>query len=203
MAAGQTYNRWTVLRLAYAHGSRRYWWCRCECGTERAVWATNVRGGQSQSCGCLNKEVTIANSKTHGLSRTPEYEVWCSMKKRCYNRRSAHFANYGGRGITICDRWRNNFRAFIADMGARPSAQHSIDRINNDGPYAPDNCRWVPNAAQGGNKRSNHRLTYQERTLTIADWSRALGFHSHLVILKRLKRGWTVDRALTEPLRIR
>lgn len=201
-APGFVYGRLTVIRRAKPRSGRHYWLCRCECGRVREINSGNLRGGQCQSCGCLATERLIARNQTHGLSHHPEYEVWCSMKKRCYNPRFQQFSDYGGRGITICDQWRHNFGAFLADMGSRPSANHTIERIDNNGPYSPENCRWLQRFHQFSNTRRSRRLTLNGQTLTIAEWTRRLGF-PNAVIVKRLKRGWPIERALTQPLRVR
>lgn len=129
------------------------WLCRCDCGAEKRVQGSNLIHGQTKSCGCLRKEATKLRSTIHGLCNTIEYEIWCGMIQRCYNPNSGGYDYYGRRGITICDRWRDNFINFLADMGARPSSKHSIDRIDNDGNYEPSNCKWATKKEQRLNQR--------------------------------------------------
>jgi hypothetical protein len=151
------FGRWTVLRPEGRRGTRReaYWHCRCDCGTERVVREENLRGGRSQSCGCLHRELMAALRRTHGhsVNPSPEYKSWEAMKDRCCNPNNTSYRHYGGRGITICEQWRNSFEAFYATVGPRPSSTHSIDRINNDGNYEPGNVRWATRIQQANNKR--------------------------------------------------
>ena len=122
------------------------------------------------------------------------------MNRRCGNPKDAAYRHYGGRGITVCDRWRDSFDAFIADMGKRPSRTHSIDRIDNDRGYSPENCRWATRAQQARNKRSSRYLTVGDRTMVAVDWSRETGL-SISTITGRLKRGWSPERAISTPVR--
>lgn len=133
---------------------------------------------------------------THGRSRTPEYRVWQQLRQRCLNPRAKSFDNYGGRGVTVCDRWNESFQAFIDDMGARPSPYHSIDRIDNDGPYEPKNCRWAEMRVQLRNRRTNSMLTFLGRTQTVTDWAAELGIAAP-TLDARLQRGWSLEKALS------
>ncbi len=155
---GQAFGRLTAEQPIYISWSdRRHWRCRCECGNTVTVRATHLKSGATQSCGCLQAERTSAAQKKHGETGSIEYHVWVHIKGRCFNMNDAAFASYGGRGITMCDRWRHSFEAFLSDMGRRPARSLSIDRINNDGPYSPENCRWATRLQQRHNQRA-HRL---------------------------------------------
>ena len=138
---------------------------------------------------------------THGLSRTPEYRSWAEMKQRCFNPNHKQYSDYGGRGITVCDRWLN-FKNFLADMGSRPSPKHSLDRINNDGDYCPDNCRWATKAEQVNNRRSNRFITIGCVTLNVTQWTKEMSF-GRTIIQARLDRGWSELKAVTTPIRVK
>jgi hypothetical protein len=135
----------------------------------------------------------------HGERSSPEYEVWCGMKKRCYNRRCECYERYGGRGITVCERWRASFSAFLADMGRRPSSKHTLERKENDGPYNPENCVWATAKEQARNRRSSAILTLNGVSRTIAEWSEVTGLSTHTIGARVNRYGWTVEKALTFP----
>ena len=137
---------------------------------------------------------------THGMTKTPEYNSWRGMKNRCFNPNYQHYSHYGSRGITVCDRWKNSFQNFLADMGSRPTAKHSLDRIDNDGDYCPGNCRWATKAEQENNKRNNRLITIGCVTLNIAQWTKEMGF-GETIIFMRLKSGWSEFDAVMTPVK--
>jgi len=139
---------------------------------------------------------------SHGLSGTPEYKAWKAMKDRCFNPNNQYYSNYGGRGISVCDRWKNSFQNFFLDMGSRPTAKHSLDRIDNNADYFPKNCRWTTRVEQENNKRSNRFITIGCVTLTIAQWTKEMGY-GQSVIQSRLKDGWSEFDAVMTPVRFR
>lgn len=133
--------------------------------------------------------------RTHGMTGSVEYRAWRDMLNRCYWERHISYSNYGGRGVVVCERWRNSFEAFVTDMGMKPSPDLSLDRIDNDGDYTPGNCRWATRTEQSANRRNAHRITAFGETLSITEWSKRTGVGS-TTILMRIKRGWTPERAV-------
>lgn len=159
------------------HGTKLAWTCSCDCGASHIAAGVYLRNGTVKSCGCLRRDLGVergrANRK-HGHGSTGkesvEYRTWGSMRSRCLNSGHKQYANYGGRGITICQRWLDSFQAFFDDMGSRPSKAHSIDRIDNSKGYSPENCRWATRKEQNRNKRGNVLLTIKGRTMPISGW---------------------------------
>lgn len=153
---GECFGRLTVVEFAghvHRSGARyRQWRCRCLCGNEVTAVTGALTTGNTQSCGCRKRDETVARLTRHGGRHTPEYVVWNAMRKRCENPKNAKYADYGGRGILVCERWRD-FANFLADMGRRPSTRHSIERIDNDRGYEPENCAWVLRETQNRNQR--------------------------------------------------
>lgn len=178
------------------HGNTR-WNCKCACGNpeEITVAAGNLRHGSVKSCGCIVVAALVERSTKHGMISTPEYEAWNSIKKRCYNPKHAAYENYGGRGITMCDEWKNDFMAFYNDMGSRPTPQHSIDREKNELGYSKSNCRWATLEEQNNNRRNNRYITYDGKTQTLAMWCKELGLNYSL-IGSRLRKGWSFEEAI-------
>jgi hypothetical protein len=145
---GQVFGRLTAIEVAGTKNGRAVWRCVCACGRSHIASGANLRSGRQQGCGCLR-----GRNSTHGMTYSPEFSVWLAMRKRCGNPNNASWRHYGARGITICERWQDSFEAFHADMGSRPSAKHSLDRIDNDGNYEPGNCRWATPSEQQSNRR--------------------------------------------------
>jgi hypothetical protein len=172
--AGRKFNRLTVLKQQGRDSSRNIMWlCKCDCGNEITVAGCSLRRGFTQSCGCLS--LGNRNHLTHGMSDTIEYNAWCSMRQRCENPNTLEYHNYGGRGITVCERWRNSFASFVEDMGPRPSKEYSIDRINVNGNYEPSNCRWATKEEQANNKRNRTFVIHNGHLMTLAQKARITG----------------------------
>ena len=144
----------------------------------------------------LSTQTATMGKIKHGKTETAEYRTWTKIKERCYNANSDRFKDYGGRGIKVCDRWLHSFENFLADMGLKPTPKHSIERNQNDGDYAPDNCVWATPKQQGNNRRDNHVLTFNGQTLTVTEWAETTGIERN-AIYYRLRAGWGVEKALS------
>ena len=199
---GVRFGRLVVEKRDFTFKKAAYWICRCDCGNSTTVQACHLRSGATQSCGCFNKEQSGKRMRTHGLSRSRIYYEWRSMKDRCARENNKQYADYGGRGITVCQEWQDSFEAF-RDWAITNGYQDNltIDRIDVNGNYDPSNCRWVTNREQQNNKRNNHLLSYNGKEQTIAKWAEETGL-DWMVIYDRIRHGWTVERTLTEPLNV-
>lgn len=168
--------------------------CQCSCGKIVVTSLCHLRSGHATSCGCYHDEVRIKVKRTHGMTGTSEYHIWNGLRQRCLNPENDRYHAYGTRGITVCERW-SRFENFLEDMGMRPSAQHSIDRIDNDGPYAKDNCRWATMTEQCNNRRTCVNVTLYGTQKTITEWSR-ISMVPAEAIRRRLIRGWEPKTAV-------
>lgn len=171
---------------------------RCACGNVRLNTSARLRVHQPNSCGCLVRKKV--RSDWHGQILSPEYGIRQRMKARCLRETSPDFKRYGGRGITVCDRWLS-FVNFMDDMGRRPSRLYSLDREDNDKGYSPDNCRWATKVQQDNNRRSNREIEFDGRTMTYREWERQLGLPKNRLWDRINTQGWSVHRAMTTPLK--
>ena len=196
---GQRFGRLVVIREDDRKYGHRYILCKCDCGTEKSINLHSLLNGCSNSCGCLRREYIASKNFKHGFAnRNNELEriycIWSGMKKRCYSETDPGYKNYGGRGITICDEWKDNYPAFREwSISNGYSDELSIDRIDNDKGYAPDNCRWTTAKVQGNNTRVNHRVTYKGETHTLSEWSDITGIDDNR-IGQRLKKGLPLEK---------
>jgi hypothetical protein len=170
--------------------------CRCICGKEKHVLVNSLKCGESKSCGCQRK-----TRLTHGKSGTPEYLVWLRMKQRCYDPNATRFEDWGGRGNKVCSRWKHSFPNFLKDMGAKPTSKHSLDRLDNAQDYSLENCRWATPKEQARNSRHNRYLTHDGLTLILQEWSERTGIASSTIRQRIDFCGWSVEKALTTPVR--
>lgn len=195
----QKYGKWTPLKEVEKVNNRRAFLCRCDCGRERVIKFELLPIGRSTSCGACGKPERKKQS-WHGMSRTPEYRTWQEVIRRCCNPNRPFYMTYGGRGITICDRWKNSFEAFLEDMGKRPSPQHSIERIDVNGNYEPSNCKWATPTEQARNKRTNVSYVFNGKGLTLPEWEQFTNIPAETMRTRIEVYGWTIERALTEPV---
>lgn len=204
---GSRFGRLVVIEKAPGpvSGDTR-WLCRCDCGATKAVRGHKMRSGRTTSCGCFFRDQLAKRKTTHGATRhgriTKEYNSWCDMLKRCTNPSCISYPRYGGRGISICERWAGSFENFLADMGPRPEGT-TLDRKDNDGNYEPGNCRWATKLQQARNTRTNRFITWGGVSRTIAEWAELLPVSAATLGQRINKLGWPIDRAMTAPVRRR
>lgn len=203
---GCVFGRLTALRRIGRNKERKATWlCRCICGTEIIVTGKCLRNGNTQSCGCLCGRSKYGGEGRgrlrHGHAANGQQSAtlnsWSQMKQRCLNPKSIGYQNYGGRGITVCDRWKNSFENFLADMGKRPKG-YELERIDNNSNYEPNNCRWATHREQSINRRTNHLITFENKTLCVTDWANRYNL-SPSIIFGRLNRGWHPKDAIFTP----
>lgn len=194
---GKVFNRWTVLENAGKNKSgNSLWLCQCVCGNISKVIDSGLKFSKSKSCGCYAGEVAKEGNATHGYSRvgnhTPEYNAWSSMKNRCSNPKNNRYYRYGERGISVSSRWINSFENFILDMGDKPSALHSLERINNNNDYSKSNCIWGTDEQQRRNKSNNRWIQYNGESKILKDWCIKYSINQS-VIYNKIKRGLSTD----------
>lgn len=202
--SGQRFGLWTALRQSEdrLYDGVRAHECVCDCGTTRIVATNRLINGSTKSCGCMALKMSAIANRKHGLSKHRLQGTWRSMKERCYNPNAENYARYGGRGIAVCDRWRNSFEAFVLDNEALALPGLTLDRRNNSQGYSPENCRWISRIGQANNRDNNMVLTCNGRSQTCAQWAREIGM-AEQVVRKRVQAGWSDEEAILTPLRPR
>lgn len=196
----ERFGRWTVIGDKKRIGRGYKVLCRCDCGTERYVNKSDLRLGKSRSCGCLKTESTIRRYTTHGMTGTRTYHIWYAMRQRCYDKKQFSYRIYGGRGINVCDRWRNSFENFLEDMGVCPEGK-TIDRIDTNGNYEPSNCRWATRKEQMRNFRGNIKYFYEGKERPLAEITEMVGMDYKTVYYRMKSYGWSFERAISEPVK--
>jgi len=201
--SGQVFGSLTVIGRDEDLKSKSRWNCRCVCGKAVTCTTGNLRIKKTTKCRCSLREAARVRQTTHSLNGTTEHRTWSGMRNRCINPSNRSYAEYGGRGISVDPRW-DSFERFLSDMGPRPSKMHSLDRYpDNNGPYSPENCRWATRLEQANNKRNNHELTFNGKTMNISQWAREVGISEDTLERRVNLLGWPTEKALTKPVRDR
>lgn len=192
---GKKFNRLTVIkRTSGTIKKHTYWECKCDCGNTTIVASQKLKNGSTKSCGCYGKEKVTR----HGMWNTRVYKIWCNMKSRCNNSKLDVYEYYGARGITVCEEWENDFMSFYKwAMDNGYDEKLTLDRIDVDKNYEPNNCRWVTMKTQANNTRRNHIIEYKGAKHTISEWADLVGINKK-ILAHRLERGWEIERALTQ-----
>ncbi|MBQ6906195.1 MAG: hypothetical protein IJN75_04165 [Clostridia bacterium] len=197
---GQRFGRLIVVNLAGRDNFRQAVWnCVCDCGNTTQVRSNNLRNGSTTSCGCFHRKRAKETHEIHGFRYTRLFSIWCGMKQRCYNPKYHNYPRYGGRGIVICEAWKNDFISFQEWAIANGySDELTIDRIDVNGNYEPSNCRWATQKTQCNNKRNNRFIEYNGETHTLQEWAQKIGI-CHTTLIERIKRWGSIEEALTIP----
>lgn len=193
---GRKYGRLTVVSFSHRTDKRRtIWSCICDCGGNSLSDGANLRNGNTQSCGCYRRDKTIDAHISHGLTGTRTHNVWWAMIQRCSNKNGVYFCDYGGRGISVCERW-HKFENFLSDMGEAPPSL-TIDRIDNDGNYEPGNCRWATRKQQVRNRRKSKRVTVFGKDMLFVEACELYGIEYKRAFARITKLGWSPERTFT------
>lgn len=200
--SGIRFGRLVAVLPTRKQGNRLSWLCRCDCGNLTITNASNLRSGNTTSCGCFHMERLVSDHQTHGRSTSVIYRNWATMIQRCKNPNMHNYERYGGRGIKVCDEWQQSFGSFYDYVSVLPGfgeVGRTLDRIDNDGEYVPGNVRWATSTEQGRNQRKSILLTYDGKTQHIADWADEIGI-GYRTLKSRLRYGWSVEQVLGTPI---
>lgn len=193
---GKRFGRYVVVsRSLVSNWGETRWECVCDCGNTSCVNGTDLKRGTSSSCGCYGREMVSKAKRVHGQSHSPEHSTWAGMHKRCSNPKTNGFKNYGGKGIKVCERWQD-FQKFLADMGPKPSREHTLDRVDRDGDYTPENCRWASHQVQQNNRSTNVVIEHQGQSMTVAEWARQTGLEYSTLWRRLFVLRWPIEKAL-------
>jgi len=200
--SGKKFNRLTVIKIVKRNKSGNVMWlCKCDCGNTKVINGSYLRSGHTKSCGCLQKEIISKINNTHNMTGSGEYKSWTEMKQRCFNKKNCHYKWYGKRNITVCDRWKNSFINFYKDMGERPR-EKTLDRIDNNGDYKPNNCQWSTQTEQCRNRRDNRLFVFRGKEVCMTEIAEILNVNPKSLYsriyrsdnlektIKDLERGW-------------
>ena len=196
---GEKFGRLIVISFSHRTKHHSYFFCRCSCGNEKVTTVSCLRSGDTKSCGCLQKEIQSIRCFKHGKSYTRTYMIWAGMLDRCNNPNKDNFNKYGGRGIKVCERW-HKFKNFYEDMKDAPF-EMTLDRIDNDGNYCRENCRWATRKEQSRNRKNNILIEFNDKIKCISEWAEEIGISKSVLYSRLGKLGWSVQRALTTPIR--
>ncbi len=204
---GRKFEKLTVISQAESRNRKAFWNCKCDCGTASVVRTSSLTSGNTRSCGCLQKEIASLEGKkrykhgfsSKGLCSSGVYKSWSHMKQRCLNENNKSYPRYGGRGIEVCEEWIEfeNFYKWALENGYKKGL--SIERINKDGDYRPDNCKWATSREQNNNKSGNQIILYQGQEKTIGEWAEILNI-KYSTLHARIKNGWDVKQAFLTPV---
>lgn len=203
---GQRFGRLTVIERTRNIGKYTAWLCRCDCGNKKIIKSKSLKDNSTKSCGCLQKEVA-RKYMSEKMRKYPDVHsrlknIYFNMKSRCYNLNHCAYGNYGGRGITLCEEWKNNSNAFYFwAMNNGYQENLTIDRIDVNGNYEPSNCRWIDLKTQQRNRRNNHLITYNDETLCIGEWAEKSGIEMRILWQRLNKLSWSIEKALKTPIR--
>lgn len=198
---GKIYGKLTVICFIETRKRKAHWKCNCECGKTIIVKSNSLNNGSTKSCGCKYKEANSKRLTTHGMTNSSIFNLWKGMIQRCSNPNSTHFKNYGGRGITVCNRWLD-FKNFYSDMGEKPTNK-TLDRIDVNGNYCPENCWWATAKQQANNKRNNRIITFNGKSQSLMQWSTEKGINRCTLSDRLNSLNWSIGKALTTPTMVR